>query len=218
MKNGVVRCQVLLCRAPVFILLQWYFLDFHFMIRVHGPLNSRCPGSSKPPKYVSDQPTATLLRCPLGYDAQGSTASSPPWLSLRHLLCPPRLRPPLSMPAHRTPWPWPLLLPLTPPSGMAPSAFASVSTSSYTMGIALPSLTAILHSYIPTLQQVPKGARDDWAKTFNACLSVVTQDLTNLLLWAKLFMLPKCVLVSPGAGHRLAWREILQRVRTHLRR
>ena len=31
-------------------------------------------------------------------------------------------------------------------------------------------------------------------------------------------MLAKCVLASPAAGHRLRWREILQRVKSRLQR
>ena len=50
------------------------------------------------------------------------------------------------------------------------------------------------------------------------CLSSVTNDLDDLARWTKLFMLSKCVLASPAAGHRLPWREILQRVKSRLRR
>ena len=40
-------------------------------------------------------------------------------------------------------------------------------------------------------------------------------DLTQ---WSRLFMLAKCVLASPAAGHRLRWREILKRVKSRLQR
>ena len=82
----------------------------------------------------------------------------------------------------------------------------------------LPPLTAILQSHIPTLQHVPKGARDCWSKALSDCLLSVSDNPGDLTHWSKLFMLPKCVLASPAAGHRLPWREILQQVRSRLRR
>ena len=36
--------------------------------------------------------------------------------------------------------------------------------------------------------------------------------------WSRLFMLAKCVLASPAAGHKLRWREILRRVKSRLQR
>ena len=183
------------------------------VIKVHGPLNSQCVGSSKPPKYVSDQPTATLLCCTLGYDALGSTASIIPLAQSAPSPMSSSTGTPRPMPARQTPWPWPLLLPLMPPRAWPHlSASASVSTSVSAFPYCYP---AFIYSYPPTRSQ---GCQDTWAKTFTACLSVVTQDPTNLLLWAKLLMLPKCILASPGADHRLPWREILQHVRSRLRR
>ena len=40
----------------------------------------------------------------------------------------------------------------------------------------LPSLSTILQSSIPTLQHVPKGARDRWARVLAESLSSVTED------------------------------------------
>ena len=82
----------------------------------------------------------------------------------------------------------------------------------------LPSLSTVLQSHIPTLQHVPKGARDLWAKTFSSCLSAVASSIDDIDHWLRLFMLAKCVLASPAAGHRLRWREILQHVKERLRR
>ena len=83
-------------------------------------------------------------------------------------------------------------------------------TSSTTMS-SLPSLTT-------TLQHVPKGARDCWSRALSICLLSVSDNPGDLTHWCKLFMLPKCVLACPAAGHRLPWREILQQVRSRLRR
>ena len=125
------------------------------VIKVHGPLNSQCVGSSKPPKYVSDQPTASLLCCTLGYDALGSTASIIPLAQSAPSPMSSSTGTPRPMPARQTPWPWPLLLPLMPPRAWPR---LSLPLPSFLPQF-LPSLTAILHLYIPTLQHVPKGAR-----------------------------------------------------------
>ncbi len=39
---------------------------------------------------------------------------------------------------------------------------------------ALPALPTILKSHVPTLQHVPKGARDGWALTLSSCLRILT--------------------------------------------
>ena len=83
---------------------------------------------------------------------------------------------------------------------------------------ALPTLSSVFQTHIPTLQHVPKGVRDVWAKALHVCLSEVVRDPADLSLWTRLFMLAKCVLASPAAGHRLPWREILQRVKGRLQR
>ena len=83
---------------------------------------------------------------------------------------------------------------------------------------ALPTLSSVFQTHIPTLQHVPKGVRDVWAKALHVCLSEVVRNPADLSLWTRLFMLAKCVLASPAAGHRLPWREILQRVKGCLQR
>jgi hypothetical protein len=82
----------------------------------------------------------------------------------------------------------------------------------------LPDLSSIMQAYVPTLQHVPKGARDGWARVLSSCLRSVVFSPEDLSQWSRLFMLAKCVLVSPAAGHRLRWREILKRVKSRLRR
>ena len=83
---------------------------------------------------------------------------------------------------------------------------------------ALPSLSTILQSYILTLQHIPKGVRDCWAKALHGCLTDIVRKPADVGLWTRLFILPKCVLASLAVGHRLPWREILQRVRGRLRK
>ena len=82
----------------------------------------------------------------------------------------------------------------------------------------LPSFIVISQSYIPTLQHVPKGVRDQWARVLSDCLSDVVDDPADLSHWTKVFMLAKCVLASPAAGRRLRWREILKLVRSRLQK
>ena len=47
-------------------------------------------------------------------------------------------------------------------------------------------------------------------------LSSVSRSPGDIDLWCRLFMLAKCVLASPAAGHKLKWREIPHHVKSHL--
>ena len=69
---------------------------------------------------------------------------------------------------------------------------------------------------MPTLQHVPKAARDRWALALTSCLRSVARNPEDLSQWSRLFMLAKCVLASPAAGHCLRWREILKLVKSRL--
>ena len=100
------------------------------------------------------------------------------------------------------------------PASLPASQLPSVPVSNP----ALPSLSAILQAHIPTLQHVPKGARDSWARALSVCFSCIVANPSNLSQWSRLFMLPKCVLASPAAGHCLPWHEILQQVKSRLSR
>ena len=82
----------------------------------------------------------------------------------------------------------------------------------------LPPLSTIFQTHIPIIHHVPKGARDCWASKLNGCLSSIVHNYADLSQWIKLFMLIKCVLASPAAGHRFPWREIFQLVRSPLQR
>ena len=82
----------------------------------------------------------------------------------------------------------------------------------------LPSFTTNLQASFPTLQHVPKGARDRWARALSECLSAVCVAPADLSCWSKVFMLAKCVLASSATGHRSRWREILKLVRSRIDR
>ena len=110
---------------------------------------------------------------------------------------------------------------ISPPASSGPSSQPSqvpTPSSPPTPGLVLPSLPTVLQSSIPTLQHVPKGARDRWAGVLSDCLSAVVEDPADISCWSKVFMLAKCVLASPSAGHRLRWREVLRLVRTRIQR
>ncbi len=83
---------------------------------------------------------------------------------------------------------------------------------------ALPALPTILKSHVPTLQHVPKGTRDGWALAPSSCLRSVERNPDELSQWSCLSILAKCVLISPAAGQRLRWREIMKRVKSRLQR
>ena len=82
----------------------------------------------------------------------------------------------------------------------------------------LPSLSSIFQASITTFQNVPKGARDSWAKVFSDCLVSVMEDPVNLSSWSKVVKLAKCVLASPATGHRLSWREMLKLAKSRIQR
>ena len=84
-------------------------------------------------------------------------------------------------------------------------------------GPSLPSLSFVLGADIPTLQHIPKGARDCWAQVLSVCLTAVV-DSDDLSQWTRLSMLAKCVLASPATGYRLRWCEILRLVMSCLLR
>ena len=72
-------------------------------------------------------------------------------------------------------WFTPLCLPR---EGPAPSASPAALDSSFSSPT-LPSLPVIFQFHVPTLQHVPKGARDCWAHTLSDCLSSVVSFLRN---------------------------------------
>ena len=69
------------------------------------------------------------------------------------------------------------------------SLAVSTNPPSSVVASSLPSLTTILQTYIPTLQHVPKGARDCWSRALSDCLLSVANNPADLTYWCKLFML-----------------------------
>ena len=102
-------------------------------------------------------------------------------------------------------------------TAVPPSASACPSVSS-PVPPPLPSISAILLASIPTLQHVPKGARNSWARVLGDCIFSACEHPDDITSWTRLFMLPKCVLASPHSGHRLRWREILKLVKSRITR
>ena len=92
----------------------------------------------------------------------------------------------------------------------------STPSSPPVCGPELPSLSTIFQASIPTLQHVPKGARDRWGRVLSDCLSSVVESPDDISCWSRVFMLTKCVLASPSTGHRLRWREILGLVKMRI--
>ena len=90
-------------------------------------------------------------------------------------------------------------------------------TSSFTLRD-LPPFILTTQSYILTLQHVPKGDRDHWARVLTDSLLEILDDLADLSHWTNVFMLAKYVLASPAMGCRLLWREILKLVKSHLQK
>ena len=82
----------------------------------------------------------------------------------------------------------------------------------------MPSLTAILQTSIPTLQYIPKAARNRWAKILGECLSAVCSHPDDISCWFSLFTFAKCVLASSAAVHRMHWQEIFKLVKSRLDR
>ena len=82
----------------------------------------------------------------------------------------------------------------------------------------LPPLATVIQTSIPTLKHVPKGARDRWARVLKDCISTIFNSPDNPSHWTTLFLLAKCVLVSPASGYRLCWRDILKLVNSRITR
>ena len=61
-----------------------------------------------------------------------------------------------------------------------PSPSFRSQLSNQPSGPVFPSLSSITASTIPTLQHIPKGARDAWALIVHECLSSISQDPSDL--------------------------------------
>ena len=62
---------------------------------------------------------------------------------------------------------------------------------------AVPPLSEIFHSRITTLFHIPKSARDSWSEVLLFALRAASDCPNDLEAWARLLMLPKCILFLP---------------------
>lgn len=99
-------------------------------------------------------------------------------------------------------------------STVTPTSTNDSAAESFTV----PSLDAIFELKLPTLQHVPKGARDAWAALLSSVCLSIARDPSDLVLWSKFLMLPRCVLSSPVNGGRTHWREVQRLVKTRIQR
>ena len=82
----------------------------------------------------------------------------------------------------------------------------------------LPSLFEIQTKRVSTLHHVPKAGRILWAEVLASCLSDVASRPLDLDAWFRLFILPKCILVSPASRRQCHWRRSLQLIKAKIKR
>ena len=70
----------------------------------------------------------------------------------------------------------------------------------------------------PTLEHVPKKARDAWAGVLARAIDLVVASPTDLDAWTKLLMLPKCILYLPSPGHKGSTRDSVRAVKDRIKR
>ena len=158
----------------------------------------RCRNSGQAPRTTSDQ-----VICD-GGSLSSVSVSAAPASSLRTVS-----QPPVNTTAVNT-------------TGDSRSSSASLlpvsSSSSCSLIGALPTLDSILSMKTPTLHHVPKGVRDSWAQIVGDALSAVVSSPSDVSVWCKLFMLARCILVSPPRGGRSHWRATLKLVRSPIQK
>ena len=99
-------------------------------------------------------------------------------------------------------------------SNITPTSTNHLAAEAFT----IPSLDSIFELKLPTLQHVPKGARDVWVDLLSSICSSIARDTADLVLWSKFLMLPRCVLSSPVNGGRTHWREVQRLVKSRIQR
>ena len=73
--------------------------------------------------------------------------------------------------------------------------------------VSLPSCVTIVSTRVAMLQHVPKILRNVWAGVVTDALSLICARPTEIDVWDKIFMLTKCILVSPYPQSRFHWRD-----------
>ena len=148
---------------PVLVSVYTYLLFLSIMSRLHRCCRCNRTGTCRNCSCKkSGNPCVCCLPGELGYCANSSSAVS------------------ASQP-----------LPSTVTSTLSPvdvSNATPTSTSHLAIGsFPFPSLDSIFELKLPTLQHVPKGARDAWAALLSSVCSAIARDPTDLVLWSKIF-------------------------------
>ena len=167
------------------------------LVRVHGPVSNRCPGSRNPP-------TVTFTAAPASISAfttdslqeQGPVTQQLADSTIQSSVVP-GLRSSTSQDQSS---------PNTTPSPPPPRPNT------------LPPLHIILGMKTSTLHHVPKGVRDAWARLVSEVLRAISADPSDLDAWRKIFMLPRCILANPVRGGRSHWHDTEKTVRNRIRR
>ena len=122
----------------------------------HNTLSSgQLSSVTRPPSASSVQSSASSAQASQPFVPSSASSAQ----ASQSLVPPPAPRPPPPAPATQARQ----LSRVSPPPSSPPEA-------------GLPSLSTILQSSIPTLQHVPKGARNRWARVLAESLSSVTED------------------------------------------
>ena len=79
-------------------------------------------------------------------------------------------------------------------------------------------LDSILCVRVPTLQHIPKAARDSWVFVLSDALSAVVSNHFPVSCWCKLLMLAICVLANPPRWVHSHWRDTLKLVQSRIQK
>lgn len=97
----------------------------------------------------------------------------------------------------------------------SPSDHTDPPTVSLTSGI--PSLSSVCRLAAPTLEHVPKKARDVWAGVLARTIDLVVASPTDLDAWTRLLILPKCIIYLPSPGHKCSTRNSVRAVKDRIK-
>ena len=167
------------------------------LVRVHGPVSNRCPGSRNPPTVTSTAAPASISAL--------TTDSLQEQGPVTQQLADPTIQSSV-VPGLRSSTSQDQSSPNTTPSPPPPRPNT------------LPPLHIILGMKTSTLHHVPKGVRDAWARLVSEVLRAISADPSDLDAWRKIFMLPRCILANPVRGGRSHWRDTEKTVRNRIRR
>ena len=137
------------------------------LVRVHGPVSNRCPGSRNPPTVTSTAaPTSISALTTDSLQVQGPVTQQ---------LADPTIQSSV-VPGLRSSTSQDQSSPNTTPSPPPPRPNT------------LPPLHIILGMKTSTLHHVPKGVRDAWARLVSEVLRAISADPSDLDAWRKIFI------------------------------